>query len=446
MATDVGRAEVGHGHLRRVFDILFSFEALFGFYLYSNNIKYMLASVAPWVRVYDETLLGFLASLAVGVFLIYRNGIYLPGFRTFVAGMVFFAWVFASYMWTPSDFLAQRELTMLVGGIWSLAAAALIIASSRERVVRFLVVTALVGFVTSVYGWYFQLTRGSIFYGDVWRSEGFAAIYQQWGQMAAMGGLASLAIAAFSRTFSPTQWIFTGLALANFSLVLIAGSRLSLVAVLVGTVVAAFLLPVHVGRGTLRLSGAHLAMLFALVCGVLVTAAMVYAGVDLRTLARFSYAIAQIEQPEIKYVFQRPYYFEQALRMWFESPLVGQGIMSMSQYITSMEISGAHPHNIVAEILAETGLIGMASFMFFVYMTYRNASLERLRNDHVMAAVLITSMLPWVNAMLSMTIGYYWNLYAVMGLMSLPPPSRPVEDGDRAEVPIAAPAVRRVPH
>ena len=54
---------------------LFSFEAAFVLFLYSNEIKVLL----PTLPI-DETVLFGGLSMAIGAWLIWRDGIYLPGF------------------------------------------------------------------------------------------------------------------------------------------------------------------------------------------------------------------------------------------------------------------------------------------------------------------------------------------------------------------------------
>ncbi len=66
---------------------------------------------------------------------------------------------------------------------------------------------------------------------------------------------------------------------------------------------------------------------------------------------------------------QRVFYITSALRMWREHPLLGHGTGAFSLLYAKYRIPGsgeaADPHNFIARILAEQGLIGLAFFMLF---------------------------------------------------------------------------------
>lgn len=68
---------------------------------------------------------------------------------------------------------------------------------------------------------------------------------------------------------------------------------------------------------------------------------------------------------------------EFALRLTSKNPLFGVGL-NMSPYYFATEfpqedyfVDPAHPHNLIAQLLAETGVIGTAFFLLFIYMIFR---------------------------------------------------------------------------
>lgn len=421
------------GAWRRFAAAVFSFETLFALFLYSNHLKFFVGGVLP----VDETAALFLLTLPAGAWIVMRRGLYLPGLAAVAAGLAFFAWVGLSWTWTPSRIMARQELFLLfTGGLWSLLAGALVIAPERERVVRFLLVSAVLGAVVAVAGWFYRSLYGDLVVGAEWLRLGFSSIYQLWGQMSALGGLAALAFAAFAPFLSLRQLLFLLLAGTALSFVLVAGSRLSLVGAAAGVLLLLLFLPARMGRGSLRLSPAHVLLPLLPLAG-LVAVELSGHGV-FATLERMHAALTKTEDPVLSR-FDRPHYLATALRLWLSAPLFGVGIMGFAPLGFSSEGPGGHPHDVFAQILAETGLVGLALFALFLWACHRRVGLARLRTDRLLLAVLSVSMVPWAVALFSESLGTYWKLYAFLGLLTLPPPA---VEAKAAEPPPPGPAVR----
>lgn len=430
------------GALQRAFASLFSFEILFALFLYSNHLKFFLGDVLP----VDETAVLFLLTVPAGVRVVLNRGVHLPGLAAVATGLLFFAWVGLSWTWSPSRVMARQELLLLfTGGLWSLVAAALVIAPERARVVRFLLASAVLGAGIGVAGWIYRSLYGDLVLGAEWHRLGFASIYQLWGQMAAIGGLAAFAFAVSAPLLSLRQTVFLVLTGVCLSFVLVAGSRLSLVGAAAGVLLLLLFLPARIGRGSLHLSTAHLAVLLLLGGGSLAAMELASHGTVLSTLERL-HAVFTAEGDAVLSRYNRPYYLATALRLWLSAPFVGVGIMGFAPLGFASEGPGGHPHDIFAQILAETGLVGLALFGLFLWTAYRGVSLRRLREDRLLLAVASVSALPWAVALFSESLGTYWKLYAFLGLLTVPPP----EDPDAASVAAPTPgrAVRppRVPH
>lgn len=75
-----------------------------------------------------------------------------------------------------------------------------------------------------------------------------------------------------------------------------------------------------------------------------------------------------------------------AIRLVEKKPLLGVGLNLSPYYLaTSFPqedyfVDPAHPHNIIIQILAETGLIGISLFLFFIYLLFRPLLKNSLRN------------------------------------------------------------------
>ncbi|MCL1067037.1 O-antigen ligase family protein [Shewanella olleyana] len=66
-------------------------------------------------------------------------------------------------------------------------------------------------------------------------------------------------------------------------------------------------------------------------------------------------------------------YFNIALEMFFEKPMLGHGFGSFSIYVTGVD-GRLYPHNIILELLAETGLIGLILFISFITIFITSAN------------------------------------------------------------------------
>ena len=78
-----------------------------------------------------------------------------------------------------------------------------------------------------------------------------------------------------------------------------------------------------------------------------------------------------------------------AVRFWLDAPSIGNGFASFSfMFHNGLRSSGAHPHNVVLQIAAELGSVGLVLFGVFVWSGVRHAGLRRLRDDPLMVCVL----------------------------------------------------------
>lgn len=397
-------------------------EFIFALFLYSNHIKFIFHSYLDIPG--DETAIFFLGSLLPVLWILYRRGIPVQGLAVFVAGAVFFAYVLLTQLWSPSRTLARREtFLLLTGGLWSLLVGALLLAAERERVLRFLKGTALIGAGVAVYGWILRLRYGDFFLASTWREMGFGSLYQLLGQMTALGGVTSLAFAVFAAPGSRRQFFWLLAATLSLALSLASGSRLSAVGAIVGVFVLALCLPVRIGRGRFQLSTGHLVLMGGF---FLLFLALIYAetvGISLKSIDRFQKYLAESESNEgLLQRFDRPNYLSIAWNLWISAPLLGVGFMGFSPMGFMSEIPGTHPHNVFAQILAETGLVGATLFLMFLYCSYRHFSWKRLHTDPLFGMVIAASAIPWSIALFSGSLGTLWQLYAFVPLATLPPP------------------------
>ena len=99
---------------------------------YDVVVDYRRHALATFGIVPDETVVLMALSIPVGLYVILRQGIYLPGLPIVAAGLVLFTWAALSWGWSPSRILAARTLSYLFTfSLWCLIVGALVIAPSR---------------------------------------------------------------------------------------------------------------------------------------------------------------------------------------------------------------------------------------------------------------------------------------------------------------------------
>ena len=408
--------------LGRLFGALLSAESAFALFLFSNNIKLMLQSVVD--LPVDETVLFLGLSVLASTLVLLRRGVYVDGFITFVAGMAFLAYVAATALWSPSLTMVRREMMMMLPlGTWSLLTAALVIAPERERVRRFLVLTALIGLVVTIHGWFLRFTLGDFVFSPEWGRIGFRAFYQVAGQMGGTTAVVLVALAMEERRSLRVRMLWLLAAAVCLTFTFMAGSRLAMVGMLVGLALLVATLPLRVGRGQLEISRAHLVALAGLAVAVIGLAYVEYAEIPLTTVERLRSAVSRLgDESGILARYDRPNYLRVAFQVWLSAPFFGVGLMGFAPVGFLSEGPGGHPHNLIMQILAETGLVGLALFVALLWSAYRHLSWRRLQTDRLLAAVLATSAVPWAGAMFADSFATLGKFYAFLALTTLPPP------------------------
>ncbi|MEZ5848036.1 MAG: O-antigen ligase family protein [Geminicoccaceae bacterium] len=393
---------------------LFSFETLFTGFLYSNAYKQLLPPLPA-----DETVIFAALCIPVAIWIILRDGLYIPGLHTTVAFFVFVGWVVVTYSWTPSQVLAKESITYLVTfGVLSVVSGACVIAPSRERTVRFLVAILIASLVLSVYGSIIYIQYGTFrFY------EGFVQrTYLLWGHAAAGGAVIAFAIAIYSKFGTPKQVIVGGIFLIMAYFLMIATSRGALL-----SLAGACFLPLLISRAVIRERYFGLPQwLFALILFIVILIAysvhVLISGEQLGTFGRFIKLFNQVDNPDLVLSANRFAYFQAAVAQWLENPILGGGVNSFTIYFSGREIGGTIPHNLFLELLSQYGLVGTVIFAIFAFTGLRHATLTRLREDPLLLCVLMMFTGRLIGTMFGKDLPFQHPLLACMGLLCLRPP------------------------
>ena len=402
--ADVGTA----GRISRVLHVLgvfFSFEFLFVLYMYAG--RYKADPRLQWIEV-DLTALLFCASVAVGCLVLARHRFRLPAGS---ARLAFFAVLFVSYIaasltWTVGYHYAEKK-TLYMGtlALWPLIACAVLIAFDRVRVQRFML--ALVVFAS----WLCIETALALTTG---RYEGTVIAYIALAQVIATSAVIVFGYMLFFARTLLTRAVAAAIFSCYIYVLLHIGARGPMVAVAVAVVTALVLRPRR-ALGASRVRRYVLQLTGLIVLAGFVTLAVPRHAEEARTLARFDVLFRPGGGASAQ---ARLYSGVWAVKLWLQRPVVGHGIGSWP-IIMGIGDQRAYPHNLVLEILAELGLLGLLLFALVAGFALRCLGpISEIRRDPLRILICMIFMSCLFNSMVSGHLPDNRLLFAVIGLMA----------------------------
>ncbi|MFZ1425975.1 MAG: O-antigen ligase family protein [Geminicoccaceae bacterium] len=408
-----------------------SFEAVFLLYLYSNAFQLML----PKLPI-DMTYIWLGLSALVGFAVIAREGFYLPGLVLCSAALPWLAWVNLSTLWTPSHLQVWTYLKLLnFVNVWCLIAGAMIIAHKRERMLRFMKIMIFFSVIVACVGAGIYIRYGSFKFAG-WVDAG--RVYNNWGRATANGAVILTLLALRARMFSMHQ-IFTGglLAVCVF-FILISSSRSALLCVATPCLLYLMVTFLPGGRKGLSINRGALLLPLILVLVGAILAAAIGSGYKVDSVARMGKVVAQSDDPDMVTGANRWAYYAAAIKLIFESPVVGHGARSFAPLYKQNEVEGTQPHNIFLEILSDTGFVGLVLFLFFLYVAWRPMPLQRLRSDPMALAVAMLFISRFTAVQFGADLSSQQEIFVFIGLLAIrgpEPDRRPALTGWQADPP-----------
>jgi O-antigen ligase len=415
----------------RLLGVLGSFEAVFVLFLLSANYKNdPRLSFVP----IDLTVIFLVLGVAMGLAIICREGIYLPGLTLVSLLILFIAWVMLSDLWTPSELYAREKLSkMATLNLWCVIATAMIIANRSERVRRLLVLLLVLGTAASVDGLtqYAGVTTEYIGFtpappGALSVNEGFSSDFRLENNLGharfySMGALIAFVAWLYTNSLSKRGVVLMAAFVTCFWGLLITGGRGPTLAT-----VASMLLPLVL---SLRFADRRLLASKALVASFALVAVLVVALVqgaseysgNLRTVHRLT--VLFTEEGGGGSAAARWERWTGSWQLWLEQPLFGSGVGSWPVRYFNRDDHG-YPHNLIVEVLVEFGLVGLLLLASVAIAAARRASVRRLRENPILMCAAMLCISTFLAAMTSSDITGNRNVFAMFGLLVMRPYSR----------------------
>ena len=401
---------------RAIFGYVFSFETAFFFFLYSNAFNLFIPK--PPI---DETVIMMGVCFLIGGWIVLREGLYRPGLEVFVAWILFLGWIIMSLSWTPAQLLAKDHILQLATfDVLCFFGGGLIVASSRERVVRMLVILLIGSLFFSFYGIGIYLTYGSFRFNTAFD---YGRLYLLWGYAASAGGVIAYTIMLYSRFGSVKQITFALLFAITLYFLLIASGRGPLLSTALPCLVPLLLSRPLGRRGVLRMHKWQISALLIIAAAVIGIAYLLASGFESQTLNSFTRLLEKSENANLVRGANRLNYYPGAIRFWLESPIIGNGVVSFSVLFYGNERPGAFAHNIILEILSSYGFVGIALFSLLLWTGLRHASWKRISGDPLFLCVFLLFLSRFISAQLSVDLPKNTEMFTYLAMLTMRPPA-----------------------
>jgi O-antigen ligase len=367
--------------MARPLQLLMSFEFLFAMFVFGGVFK----SNPNFLMLFpfDPTLLFGAASMAVGIVILLRVGLYRPALVPILLYFLLCLWILLSIFWTlAQDFPPQLQHLMriiLING-WVLIGTCGIVAADQRRLSRFLCLIVVFAVILSV-DW--LVNAGSLSHKGFLENRS----YQNTARLISAGFLVLFGLLIFGRS-GIAAWLLASLgAVFFFYTLLITGARAPLIGLVLGAAVMMAMAITMVGQRLFVRRGAGMAALVA--AGLIIFLVLILqSGVETWTVQRMQSLIrffSSFNSDSDRSSEVRTLYFAAALHYWgysWQTIIIGNGLLSFSYLYSGEYVPGTNPHNIPLEILCEFGLVGFAIFVTFVASLFRHVSLTVYPGDH----------------------------------------------------------------
>lgn len=394
----------------KAFKFFSSFEFLFVCFLFAGQYK---ADPRFAFSPIDLTLFFFSISMCTGVILILRQ--FRFSIRSLFSLLIFFffcVFVVLSMSWSQSVVYASEKSIKIFSLVaWSFLAPLLIIGPSPRRMERFKSALLLLAFWMAFEGLLLLLESGSRGFLHVMGSN-----YIGLGRILGIGVMVILAKLQIKEKNLKNYAVHFCLLLFFLFIMLAAGGRGALLALLLGWLLALLL------NANLKYYFISLCMPKKTIIKIIVLAAVLMTvAVNFSKISTSFHTISRMRVLFSSEGFgssgnARVKYWENAFALWRDKPFVGYGIGSWP-LLNSADDHRSYPHNIILEIMVETGILGLTLFILLIYFVFKptlKTALKIKKNESFFLQILLLVSL--LNAMISGDIPDNRFLFTAIGL------------------------------
>jgi len=386
-------------------DILFSFETIFVLFilagLYKSDTRF------SWVPV-DLTLLFLCLSVTAAVLLLILRRANISGtaFRGILLYLIFSSWISFTLIWAPiNDYAIDKVIRTSTLVFWAFAAPALIIASKQERVFRFYFLLVVASACLAVETWINHLSTGS---PEPELKNILGGTYMSVGLV--VGIAIDILLVNFlleRKTHFLLKIVFVALIVWFLLTLLVLGGRGPLFTTMVSVLVAFLLAGKNLFRSIFRLT--PLALIFAVLFSI------VSDFLPLTTLYRIQVLFE--ESGGGSSAQERLERMEAAWKQISEAPVLGLGVGSFYWYYGDPSLPRDFPHNIVLELWAETGIIGLFLFFLLIFFGIKKIKWSKISQlpAHFTAVIILVNTL--FHSMISGHLPDDRLLFVTLGLL-----------------------------
>lgn len=396
--------------MKRFAATLFSFEAVFVLFLFAGRFKE--DPRFSWVPV-DLTLLFLVLSVAAGIWVLYKRRFRFRVQSLQLLGLVgaFLLFCGCTYFWTSSVVYALEKLGYLwVLTFWSFLACALIISRNTQRVKRLFII--LMVFSSWVVLEALVATLGSEFTGQ--QVHALGTLYLGLGRVMGLGAAVFLVYAISQFRNWIAHCILFGLFLIHIAMLLVIGGRGPLIATILSLGVPVYYgLGWNIQQGTIKIRK-YVRPIILIIVLASATIALLLPADALTTVIRLQ-ALTSGDMGAS--AGTRVHMYSQALHVWAENPIWGAGIGGWP-VLTGWGDQKMYPHNLVLEVLAEYGIVGLILlFVPIVYALYLFLKNRSSPFSVAKMAILALFINTFVNAMLTGDLSDNRVFFAMLGLL-----------------------------
>lgn len=393
---------------------IFSFETIFVLYLFAGQYKQDEIFMRYFPHV-DLTPALMLLSVIIGVYIFLANKMEIkkePYVLLFIF-LTFLCYTGLSLSWSRSyEYGATKTLYLAFQNGWNIIAAAIIIAPDPRRLRRFMFALLIISLIYVVMSILFITTagnKGPVEFGKT-HYDGVSYVISM--------GLAVLIFYLIDPSQNKLARVSSfALCCTYFVILLFVGHRGSFLATVIVAVAIVFLQPKKSRASNIEVNIRKKHIIFLMV--FLISIMFVLPLLSEQEPVTLDRLLLLSEPTEHNSSLTRLIFYKKAFQIWSQNPFFGSGIGSFPIAVGWPD-KRLYPHNIVLEILAELGLVGLVIFGLFLFYGVRMLIRNFFSNYPLSIFVFMVFVMTFFDALIGGDISDHRLMMVAMGLMMFP--------------------------